>query len=102
MTVFTRPLSRIHEILTGNVDMHESPEDSKFGQIRPPTAELAALERLKKSQNNNNGGKRCCHLFSAVLDQILFVLAGNDGIHKSLDEFTIRPDRTKDHRVSCP
>ena len=31
-------------------------------------------------------------LFSAVLDQILFILAGNDDIHKSLDEFEIRPD----------
>ena len=27
---------------------------------------------------------------------------GNDDIHKSLDEFEIRPDQTKDHRVSCP
>ena len=28
-------------------------------------------------------------LFSAILDQILFILAGNDDIHKSLDEFEI-------------
>ena len=28
---------------------------SKFGQIRPPTAELAALERLKKSPYTYNG-----------------------------------------------
>ena len=32
--------------------------------------------------------------FSAVLDRILFILAGNDNIHKSLDEFEIRPDPT--------
>ena len=37
-----------------------------------------------------------------VLDQILFILTVNDDIHKSLDEFEIRPDPTKDHRVSCP
>ena len=28
--------------------------------------------------------------------------AGNDDIHKSSDEFEIRPDPNTDHRVSCP
>ena len=37
-----------------------------------------------------------------VLDGILFILTGNDDIHKSLDEFEIRLDLTTDHRVSCP
>ena len=37
-----------------------------------------------------------------VLDGILFILTGNDDIHKSLDEFEIRPDPTPDHRASCP
>ena len=31
-------------------------------------------------------GKGCLHFFSAVLDRILFILAGNDNIHESLDE----------------
>ena len=39
-------------------------------------------------------GKRCLHFFSAVLYQILFMLAGNDNIHESLDEFEIRLDPT--------
>ena len=39
----------IHFILAGNDDMHGSLESSKFSQIRPPTAELAAFECLKKS-----------------------------------------------------
>ena len=39
-------------------------------------------------------GKRCLHFFSAVLDLILFILAGNDNIHKSLDEFEILLDPT--------
>ena len=39
-------------------------------------------------------GKRMSPLFSAVLDRILFILAGNDNIHKSLDEFEIQPDST--------
>ena len=46
--------------------------------------------------------KWCCHFFSVVLDGSLFILTGNDDIHKSLDEFEIRPDPTTDHRVSCP
>ena len=41
-------------------------------------------------------------LFLVVLYGILFILTGNDDIHKSLDEFEIRPDPTTDHRVSCP
>ena len=36
-------------ILAGKDDMHESLDESNFGLIGPPTAELAALERLKKS-----------------------------------------------------
>ena len=43
--------------------------------------------------------QRCCHFFSAILEQILFILAGNDDIHKSLDEFEIWPDPIRDHRV---
>ena len=39
-------------------------------------------------------GKGCLHFFSAVLDQILFILAGNDNIHESLDEFEIWLDLT--------
>ena len=58
-----------------------------FGLIGPPTVELAALERLKKNPN-----RLIIHFFSAVLDQILFILAGNDNIHGSLDEFEIRLD----------
>ena len=38
--------------------------------------------------------KRCCLFFSVVLDGILFILTGNDDIHKSLDEFEIWPDQT--------
>ena len=34
------------------------------------------------------------YLFSAVLDLILFILAGIDNIYESLDEFEIRPDPT--------
>ena len=38
-------------------------------------------------------------LFSAVFDQIIYILAGNDDIHKSMDEFKILPDLSTDYRV---
>ena len=38
--------------------------------------------------------KGCLHFFSAVLDRILLILARNDYIHESLDEFEIQPDST--------
>ena len=63
---------------------------SKFSQIEPRTAELAALESLKKP--HRQWEKWCCHFFSAVLDWIHFILADNDDIHESLIEFEIWPD----------
>ena len=47
-------------------------------------------------------GKKRHHIVSAVFDQILFILAGNEDMHKSLDEFELRPDPTTDYGVSCP
>ena len=55
---------------------------SKFGEIRPWTTELAALERLEH------------HIFSAIFHLIPFILAGNEDMHRSLDEFEIRTDPT--------
>ena len=62
---------------------------SNFSLIGPPTAELAAQIPIGLSWENG-----CLHFFSAVLDQILFILAGKDYIHESLDEFEIQPDST--------
>ena len=42
--------------------MHESWDDLNFSLIGPPTAQLAALERLKKSPPAYNG-KRMSPLF---------------------------------------
>ena len=39
-------------------------------------------------------GKTMSLLFSAILDRISFILAGNDNIHESLDEYEIRSDLT--------
>ena len=66
---------------------------SKFSQIGP---------LVSMATDSVEFEKRLCHFFSLVLDGILFILTGNDDIHKSLDEFEIRPDPTTHHRVSCP
>ena len=39
-------------------------------------------------------GKGCLHFFSAILDWILFIFAGNDNIHGSFGEFEICLDLT--------
>ena len=66
---------------------------SNFNLIPQPTSELSALARLKN----------CCEHSSAyIFDWIFFILAGNEDIHNISDEFEIRPDWTKDCKVSCP
>ena len=47
-------------------------------------------------------GKRRHHVFSNAFDRILFILAGNNDMHESLDEFEIWPNSTTDYGVSCP
>ena len=65
----------------------------EFGQIRLLVS--MATDRVIME-------KRCCHFFSAVFYPILFILAGNDDMRESSEEFEIRPDPTTDYRVSCP
>ena len=65
-----------------------------FSLIKQPTADLAALVRLKKNPHKLIIGKGCLQFFSAVLDRILFILAGNNNIHESLDELQIWLDLT--------
>ena len=48
------------------------------------------------------GKKRRLHVFSNVFDRIHFILAGDDDIHKSLNEFEIRRDPIMDFGVGCP
>ena len=47
-------------------------------------------------------GKRRHRVFSNAFDWILFILAGNDDMHKSLDDIEVWSDLTKDYGVSCP
>ena len=66
---------------------------SKFGQMRPLVS--MATDRV-------TDGKRCHHICSNVFDRNHFILAGNDDIYKSLNEFEIRRDPTMDYGVGCP
>ena len=66
---------------------------STFGRIRPHTLELAALERIKKSHRLIMGKTMSSH-FLCNFDWILFIFAGNEDMHKSLNEFEIWPDAT--------
>ena len=75
---------------------------SKFGRIRPRTTELAALEHRKKFPKTYNGENYVITFSRLLFDRILFILAGNEDMHKSLDEFEFRPDPTTDYGVSCP
>ena len=62
----------------------------KLDQIRPTTAEVAVLERLKKSPWTYS-----CPLFSDVFDRIVFFFEGNKNMHMSLEEIKLLPDLTR-------
>ena len=64
--------------------------------------ELSDLESLENTRIYLYWGKLCCHFFLIAFVLILFILAGNDIIHKSLDEFEIGPDLNTHYRVSYP
>ena len=65
----------------------------KFSQIQPLVSMVTDRVMM---------GKMVSPLFSAVFHPILFILAGNDDMHESSDEFEFRLDRTTDCGVSCP
>ena len=77
-----------------NEDVHKSSQEVKV-QPDPTsaTAELAALERLEKSQWTDNGENPCCNF---KLSQLLFIL------FIPHDELNIRLDLTTGYRFGCP
>ena len=80
-------------ILAGYRDMHKSLEE--FEIWPDPTTDYGVI----KNPHILIMGKTLLPLFSAVFDQILYILAGNDDIHKSMDEFKILRDLSTDYRV---
>ena len=81
----------------------------KFGRIQPWTAELASLDKFKKSFMREYSkyfddllsGERSLP-FGPLVDWIFFILAGNEDSYKSLDEFEIGQNFAADFGVSCP
>ena len=65
----------------------------KFDQIQPLVSMVTDRVMV---------GKTVSPLFSAVFHSFLFILAGNDDMHESSNEFEFRPDWTTNCRVSCP
>ena len=39
---------------------------------------------------------------SFIFESIILILAGNDDMHESVDEFKFRPDSATNSRVICP
>ena len=75
---------------------------SEFGKIRPWTAELAALERLKKSPLTYNGKDVVnAPAPSFLMGSSSFLHATKDS-HKISDEFEIQRVSTMDCGVTCP
>ena len=64
---------------------------SNFGGIPPLTSELAALERLKKSNN-----KLVSNLAPSFLIGSSSFFAGYEDNYESLDEFELRQNSTAD------
>ena len=63
----------------------------KFSEIKPRTAELAALEHLENPHKVQ--WEKCGEHSSAFFFEWIFIIhAGNKGNHISLDEFEFLPD----------
>ena len=67
---------------------------SKYGQMRQLVS--MATGRVTVGKNGIITFSRTC------FDRIHFILASNDDIHKSLNEFVIRRDPTMYYGVGCP
>ena len=88
--------------LAGNEDMHNILDEFEFWPDVTTDYGVSCPWASEKNSHRLIMGKRSLHVFSAVFDRILFILAGNEDIHKSLYEFEFRTDPTADYEVSCP
>ena len=87
---------RIFVKLAGNQDSHKISDEFEFQPDRISHFGVTCpCGRIKFSIDI----LRCLHLFSVVFEPILFILAGNEAMHKILGEFDFRPDWTIDHRL---
>ena len=75
-------------VTDSNDDMHESWDEFEF---QPDWTTNCGV---RNNPHRLIMRKQCIHFFSAVLDLILFILAGSDNMHESLDGFEICLDLT--------
>ena len=88
--------------LAGNEDMHNILDEFEFRPNQATDYRVSCPWASEKIPIDLYWEKQGQHVFSTVFDQILFILAGSEDIHKSLYEFEFRTDPTTDYAVSCP
>ena len=88
--------------LADNEDMHNILDEFEFWPDRTIDYGVSCPWASEKIPIDLKWEKRSHHVFSAVCDRILFIVAGNEDIHKSLYEFEFRTDPTTDYGVSSP
>ena len=64
--------------------------------------ELDWIKTLVSMATDSSQGYNGENVFLSVFRPILFILADNDDMHGSLDEFQIQSDQTTDCGVNCP
>ena len=75
---------------------------SNFGEIGQRTIKLSALECLKTTPIDLYWGKTVSPFFLGCFCPIILILAGNEEINKSLEDFECWPNLTTHYGVSCP
>ena len=70
-------------IFAGYDDLHKSSDELEISARSDHSLKSYLLLRVRKNPHRLIWEKRCLHIFSAVFDQILLTLAGNEDMNKS-------------------
>ena len=75
----------------------------KFGQIQPSSAELAAIERLKKKSPHTYNGKNCVATFSQQLPFLIRHISYVQVVMTHISWMTLKnvEDPTTEHKIIC-
>ena len=98
---FSVAIDKIHFKFVGNEDIHNISDEFEFRPDRTTDYGVNCPWTSKKYPHRLIMGKMVSPFFSAVYSPILFILADNEDMHKSLDEFEFWPDLRTDYGVSC-
>ena len=99
---FSVAIDPIHFKFIGNKDMHIILNEFEFRPDRTTNYRVICPWTSKKYPHRLIMGKMVSPLFLVVFDPILLILAGNDSMHYSLDEFEFAWDLTSNYGVSQP